>query len=291
MTQAPSSIRWRGLTIVGSRRNGPLTFRRLEGWEGLPASREQYQDRPGQHGAFDSPVYSGPRRVMVYGECTTPAERDATLAALGDVMTFGPADTLTIDHAGRELTARARVTRYRPTTDQWGSGIFGWAAEWICADPLRYGSPITATTTFPVQRGGLKYDLYTDGAGTDLGYLDYGDAPATGTVTLTNEGTADSWPIFEVTGPVGGDGFELVEVGTGRRIVFADSVPAGSSLVVDSAAGAGSAVIGGAADRGGSLTVLEWFPVPAGGSTQVAFVARGWSSAAVLSVSFSPAWW
>ena len=290
MILSGTSLTWNGVTLLGDSDEG-YTLNALEGWEELPEARVDYQGRPGRHGAFDAPVYAGPRRVMAAGMVPPSQERDAKLAELRAAFVYRDADTLAIDHAGRSLNARARLVRFRAQMDLWGAGAFAWAAEWICADPLRYGAPVTATTGFPVQRGGLKYDLYTDGAGTDLGYLDYGDAPATGTVTLTNEGTADSWPIFEVAGPVGGDGFELVEVGTGRRIVFADSVPAGSSLVVDSAAGAGSAVIGGAADRGGSLTVLEWFPVPAGGSTQVAFVPRGGTSAAVLSVSFSPAWW
>ena len=292
-----TSVTVGGLTFFNSytpREDGvALVFDLLSGWHGGVSTRGDSTPRPGAHGDFAERSWRGARAPGLRGSAVCPSRAAAAVVAdeLAGVLadgSLGPFEVADPDQGTR--TARVRLVAADVSWDR-SSTVVDFDFQFLAPDPLRYGAPVTATTTFPVQRGGLEYDLYTDGAGTDLGYLDYGDAPATGTATLTNEGTADSWPIFEVTGPVGGDGFELVEVGTGRRIVFADSVPAGSSLVVDSAAGAGSAVIGGAADRGGSLTVLEWFPVPARGSTQVAFVPRGGTSAAVLSVSFSPAWW
>src|SRR5690606_22086397 len=116
-----------------------------------------------------------------------------------------------------------------------------------------------------------------------------GDIGTTGRVSLANDGTADTWPQFVIDGEVDASGFEIVLVGTGRRLRFTGSVPAGSQLVLDSATGA--VVIDGTADRGGRLTWRDWAPIPAGGSSEYAFIALGTDLGATLTVSARPAFW
>lgn len=290
MNLSAASITWNGLTIHGGRGPGHrFTFDSLDGWEGFD-TRYNPLPRPASHGEFDSPARVAGRRVLATGNCSELEARDELLRELGAALTPSSGlQDLVISHAGRTLTSSARLVRFRAFARSWGAGTFGWAAEWYCPDPLRYAERVSGTTGFPTRTGGLRFPLYSDGAGANVGALDYGEVSASGRVELTNDGTADSWPQFEVQGPVSPEGFEIITVGTGARLVFEGPVPAGSQLVLDAATG--TAVIDGVADRGGRLTWRDWAPVPAGGVSEFAFVPRGAFTPAVLTASVRPAFW
>lgn len=288
-----ASISWRGLTIAGTHASRHW-FSLIDGWEGVPDVRRDSDARPGAHGRFSGPAWSDERVITVTGGASIPAERDTLLREVQAAMVVagdGGEEDLTITLAGRELTVGATLTRFRPDLSRWSSGRFSWAAEWRCPDPLRYGAYVTAPASFPTLVGGLEYDLYTDGAGADLGYLDYGEASSTGRATLTNEGTAATWPQFEVAGPIDASGFEIVTVGTGARLVFEGAVPAGSVLVLDSATGA--VLMDGESDRSDLLTWRDWWSVPAGGSVEFAFIRLGSDVGGTPSVTAAlrPAFW
>lgn len=294
MALSQASIIWRGLTIHGSRAGGPYWFTELEGWEDLPDADRRAYGRSVAHGSMGSAPTSGPRVITAYGSCRSATDRDSLLQTLRAAFGFANADAraedLTIDIAGQSLTAAAYLTRFRTILDDsWAAGAFKWQAEWEADDPLRYGARISATTSFADVAGGLQYPLYTDGAGTDLGYLDYGAASTQGRLTLTNLGNAATPVQHEVTGPVPIEGFEIVEVSTGARLVFEGAVPAGSRVVLDGATGA--VVIDGTQDRAGLLTYRDWTLVAPGASVQFAFLPRGARSDAVLSSSLAPAFW
>lgn len=292
MTQSATTLTWRGWTAHGSE-PAPFTLTGpIEGWEDVEETRSQREPRPTAHGAFDAPGWASERIVTATGQCRDPQQRDELFAQLKSVMTLSgdrPVEDLTISHGGLTLTAGARLTRFRPILTTWGAGVFGWAAQWTCPDPLRYGERTSVATGFPERRGGLRFPLYSNLAGGDVGVLAYGPPSTTGRAVLHNPGTADSAPQFEISGEVGPAGFEIVTVGTGRRLVFAGPVPAGSSLVIDTATGA--ALIDGWADRAGLLTHRDWWQVPPGESVEFAFLPRGTTSAAQLVASVRPAFW
>jgi hypothetical protein len=291
MDLAQSTITWRDLTLYGTKGPGRLTFATLDGWEDLPDPRQpDALPRPQAHGWFDSSVFSDERHVLASGRCFSLEARDAVLVELQASFNFNATDELplTITHAGRTLTAGARLLRFKPTPLTWGLGYFGWAAEWVCSDPLRYGAPVPVNTGFPVLAGGLEYDLFTDGT-TDTGVLEFGASSATGRLVVVNDGNEDAWPQFEVTGPVPAEGLEVVRVGTGERLRFEGGVSPGSVLVLDSATGL--VVIDGYADRSGLLTIRDWSPVAPGGSAEFEFVPLGAFSAATLTASLMPGFW
>jgi hypothetical protein len=290
MDLTQSVIVWRGLTLYGRADRGRFSFFDWSGWEDLPDPKHEETDRPQAHGRFDAPVFSDQRHVIVSGRCTTPAERDAMLIELQASFNFHAPDELplTITHAGRTLTALARLLRFKPVSPDWGAGFIGWAAEWVCSDPLRYGVPVPVSTGFPQMVGGLEYDLYTDSA-TDTGFLEYGAVSATGRLLVTNAGDEDAWAQFEVAGPVPAEGLEVVRIGSGERLRFEGGVSTGSVLVLDSATGL--VVIDGYADRSGLLTIRDWSPVTPGGSAEFEFIPLGAFSAATLTATVSPGFW
>ncbi len=288
---SPTLVQWRGLTLSGQP-GSPFGVSTVQGWDELPSSRYDSMARPQAHGRFDTTPWSDERIVTVGGACTGP-DRDALLRELSSVMTWpsgrGSTEPLVITRAGRTLTGFARLTAFKvPTDENWAVGNFPYALEFRCPDPLRYGDPVSQSTPFPTLRGGLEYDLYTDGT-TDTGVLEYGDASDTGRMVLTNDGTADIAPVFQVSGPVPPEGFDIAVVGTDQRLRFSDPVAAGSVLVIDSATGA--VVIDGTADRGGRLTYRDWFSVPAGRSVEIAFINLGTYSTATMTAITRPGWW
>lgn len=270
-------IQWRDITLHGL--VGKFTIADLIGWDDLPDSRQQWDPRPNQHGAFDAPVLSGERHIMVAGNCFSKEQRDRLLRELKRAMTYGPhAEQLTVTHAGLRLSVAARLVRFNATYINWDEGAWGWQAEWVASDPFRYGQKRMVYTGLPVKRGGLRYDLYTDGQGTTTGYLDYGETSDSGRVTLTNDGTADAWPTFAVRGPAP-QGATITNVETGRRIVSTTVIPSGSTLTIHTAKG--TAYLDGA-DRSGQLTVREWTPVPPEGEATFQFGAPTYTSAALV---------
>lgn len=284
MALSCTTVEWRGL-VLSSAGGSPFGVRSVRGWDELPGARFEWARRPVSHGAFDGPVLADERIVTVTGQIVSQ-DRDALLAQLSSVMVYGDEADLTITRAGRTLQARAHLTAFTTPTDlDWSVGVVPFGIEWRAPDPLRYGPLVSVSTGFPELVGGLAYPLYTDGAGTTLGWLDYGPPSTSGTAALSNPGTADAHPQFEVTGPA--PGFEVVQVGTGHRLVFDESIPAGSRLVIDTASGV--AVMDGVSDR--TLTWQDPMTVGPGETAEFAFVPRGESTAAVLRASLRPAYW
>lgn len=291
MSLTETTIVWRNLTLHGKASAGRFSINSLEGWEELPASRQDSVARPQSHGRFDALVFGTERHVMVSGRCNSTTERDAMIKELQSSFNFHAPDELplTITNAGRTLTSYARLIRFKSTSPDWGAGFIDWAAEWVCSDPLRYGDPVIETRSFATLTGGLEFDLYTDPTLGDTGFIEYGVLASTSRVLLSNPGDEDVWPQFDVAGPIPVDGFDIVCITNGTRLRFVGAVSAGSHLVLDAATG--SVVIDGYADRTGLLTVRDWTAIPAGGSMEFEFVALGAYSAAILKATISPGWW
>lgn len=184
-----------------------------------------------------------------------------------------------------------RVRRLRIPTDlQYELGHTYVDIQLRAADPILYGpNPDELSTGFATPVGGLQYPLYTDGAGFNVGYLDYGAASVTGRLVVENIGDAPVWPVYEIDGPVPAEGFQIVRTDSGARVQFESAVPAGSTVRLDS--GDGSAVIDGHADRGGALTWRDWWPIGPRESVELAFIRLGAPSAALLRVIAPPGWW
>lgn len=262
----------------------------LSGWDGGADVVGQSTKRPGAHGVFAERAYRGGKAFTLQGVvlCPTRPAAEAARRALAALVADGDLYDMTVTESdGLPLLSRVRLAAAPIITLAGPSCDVFFQLPLLAPDPLRYGALQSVTTGFPVMVGGLEYDLYTDGAGTDLGWLDFGEPSTTGTVELANAGTAQTWPVFEVAGPTPVGGFEIVASGSGRRHVYAGLVPAGSRLMIDDAAGV--ALMDGVSDR--SLAWFEPAPILPGTSQAYTFLPRGGRTDATLTASTRPAYW
>lgn len=288
-------VEFGGLSISGTKPVSGAWVTDISGWESLPPSRvDGGQGRPNSHSGFGARVFAGPRQVIVTGDAYSAAARDALLAEMQGALSYSvdasATQELAVTLAGRRLTADAQITGFEPEIGPaWAVGMFPWAVQWLCTDPYRYGAAVSASTGLPVVSGGLEYDLYTNGSGLSVDYLDYGAAGTSGTVVVSNNGTAEARPVLTVTGSLPA-GFEVVERFTGSRLTYVGPVTVpGDAVTLDS--GTGRARLG-SADRGGVLTRSEWWGIPPGATREVQFASLGaYSADAVLTVSFRPTFW
>lgn len=268
----------------------------LSGLDELPSLRTSDEARPWSHGdyagddwaqgraiAWELEVAAEPELGVTYDQALADLRR-AMVPTVGDLIPLW----VYLPHRGAPVRWDVKVRRHRITTDmRYELGLASAEAQLYAPDPVGYGDELGTFTGFPQMVGGLEFDLFTDGA-TDTGFLEFGESGGTGRVVLSNDGTAESWPRFRTSGAIAG-GFEVLEVSTGRRLRFEGDVAAGSSITIDSATGA--VLLDSVADRSGSLTVREWFAVPADGGTEVMFLPLGSYTSATLGVTWAPAWW
>lgn len=137
-----------------------------------------------------------------------------------------------------------------------------------------WASDVYIGTTAPAPRAGTA------------GVLDFGAAGASGTVTFTNPGTADTAPVLKVTGYA--PGFTITNVATGARLIYTDTILAGQYVLLS--ASDGSVLLNGYADRSGALSRREWSMIPGNGSATFLFESPG-AVGAELTLEAYPAWW
>lgn len=290
MTDAPTLEPWQAQ--LGDLRLGPGTpyeWVELEGADELPGLRTDDVARPWAHGDFDGDDWAEARVLAFTVEIAAEdsVTYDQALADLRRVMvpTRGTVPFwLYLPRRGAPLRWDVKVRRHRITTDlAYEMGLAEAQAQLYASDPLGYGAVQCVDTPYPAPAGGLEFDLFAGGV------LEFGEPGSTGRVVLTNPGTADVSYLARVDGPVDGRGFEIVDIPTGRRLRYAAAVPAGTYVEIDTATG--SVRLDGTADRSGLLTLRQWTPVPASGSTELAFLPLGAATAATLTVTYSPGWW
>ena len=276
-------VRLGGIDFMGAVPDSGIirrSFSRLQGWDSGAPLRGSLSDRPASDGAFGiTRAFRSARVITLDGSLLADSPGDLIgmkreLAALqgdGSPFVFSMEDesgilssvvtisgTLAIDNAGED-TADVRVVM-------------------LAADPVRYGPTVSVSTGLPVGGGeGFVYPAYDPS-----GFAHYGALGSLGRVVLSNAGTAEVWPMFEV----------------------ADE----SVVSIDSASG--EVLVDGQSDGGASLLRSEWFPVPAGSSITVQFglidggfevkcietgqavqVARSVGASPVLTVFSASGWW
>jgi hypothetical protein len=152
--------------------------------------------------------------------------------------------------------------------------------------PEGVGLFVTNTTTIE-DPPGSKFYAYLDGVSDPAGsglyaftsiprpegvYRDWGLDGSSGRVTVTNEGTTETFPVIEVTGGLSG-GFVIADITSGRVVVLRREVPLGSTVTINQRSG--SATIDGQSDISGFLTSFGFFSIPAGETHVIQFSGLG----------------
>lgn len=254
----------------------------VSGWSDSPPARTRRSPRPGTDGAFGSgTVFRDARVVEITGDAICPDAVTAERARdrLLGLFTAGGTDLLVV--AERDLTRQCTVEldaapQVRPVTDR----TFEWRLRVAAADPRRYATAVTSAACGLLSApGGLSFPLSFP--------LSFGSAP-TNRLTLTNSGTAESWPTWTVRGPVTDP--TVVEVASGRRLRWKGTLSASETLTIDT--GQLTAVLSSGGNQRGSMDLADWFPVDAASSVTVAFTASStYDPAALLTGTFREAWW
>lgn len=257
----------------------------LEGWFSPAGTRRSGTDRLWAHGSFSERGWREQRVISVGGHIFTEtrsaaAEMTDTLsAALAD----GTAGQFIVDDVDLGRRTAAVYITGTPTVDWQGGVDIFFAIDMVATDPRKYGELVTATSPAASPGGGLVFDLFT---GSNEGVLDFGDAGNPGTVTFENVGTADTAPVFTVSGYA--PGFTITEVNSGARLIYSQTVAAGQTLVLNAADG--SVLLDGYADRSAYLTRREWTRV--NGKTRATYLFESPGSVgATLQIGAKPAWW
>lgn len=272
------------------------------GWEDSPEPRSGLLGRSAGHGAFFSPTDYEPRIISLAGTGSVLARenrRSAQQRLVAMCSDLRRQHTLThTDEYGWASTAdvqlddRTRVLLHPNGLD------FEWFVQLAAADPRKHGlwgSP--AGTGLPVDPpGGLDATTVGGLDATTVGGLDAGGVGATGIVSVTNSGTADTWPLIRFVGPL--DSPELANVDTGEIIRYAGSLTAGQTVVINTdlfpAMGypERSVLLNDTADRGNLLAIVgDWPRVGAGETRSWAFRAATSNLLGAVEVHLRPAWW
>lgn len=276
-------ITWRGVQIGGG---SVYRLSDLEGWKSLPVMRVSNTDRQGRHGQYPGSMFAGGRVITA----TYNVSGD-NLDALVEELRTGLApdenpveEELVISWDGTTRMVLARCERHQPTVDPlWAAGYTTGVIQWTATDPRQYSAMLHSSSTgLPAPSG--------SGVAFPLGFpLDFGPGLSGGQVIVANVGSAATWPLLVIAGPVTGP--QILDMDGGNQLTFDDSftVLAGQQLVIDT--DLRTVLIGGTVSRRNELTTAQWFPLPKGGQpTRVGFRAASFDPAAMLTVQWRDAW-
>lgn len=278
-----NSITIAGYVMHGGAHGDGWYFSDLIDWSGVTASKSSITERPQADGSFGNiKDYRESAAVSVNLFYASDSTVEALLAVEQFLGAVGSGDSVEVSMTD-ELRTTSRVVSVRNAIpeDNHGQPVIKVPVDMIAYDPLRYGLPVSVSTGPPVSGGGLKFPL---GSGTS--YWDFGPDGSSGRVSVTNSGTAATWPELTVRGGVA-EGFIVANVSTGQSIRFDRVIPAGRSVTVDQRTQ--TALLDGS-PVGGFITESGWFQIPAGATHLIQFSPLGdLSGSPLLTVTMRPA--
>lgn len=248
----------------------------LEGWWDLPGSTGGVEQRTSAHGGWTSQAFYQPRGITLAARlrgssfAQVSRELEGLLAAV-PINDLTPLFVEEID--GRVLFANVRQAD-DPLVSRSGVGAEA-NISLVAPDPRRYDvALVTASTGLPLTSGGLRLPFRLPvrvAGGVQLGLM-----------TVTNDGNLDTPPVFTVVGPC--PPFTLTHRGTSKTLRYHEAVPAGRTVVIDTATQ--TALLDGVAPR---YVTGSWFTY-APGRNEVAFTADTYDADASVVSQHRNAW-
>lgn len=204
----------------------PYAVTTVVGLDDLPDIRAEDVDRPGQHGDYTGPDWTGPRVIQLglglRGD--SPDDLRALTLALRNA-TQPQRQPAALQFLDQDILVWAKVRKRSLPYDAEHLWSIGDAAlELYCADPYLYGldERSTSTTAYSPSAGRV-YPLTFPRT--------YGSAGTSGRVTAVNDGASPAFPVLRLDGPVANPSIE--QVGTGSTITLDASLQPGEFLIID----------------------------------------------------------
>lgn len=267
-------------TITGTGVESGPTYDRLTDWERVGGVVLDKDKRPMRHGDYRPERSTLAGLVFsIEGQLFAQSVQDAALwrERLLALYADGAAIVVAVTN---DLGTTSREAFVQEVSVPWTARPFlKYTIDLYAPDPRRYGPPVAVSTGVAKPGSGLQlpYDAAT-GVGLrlpnpDLGGLDFGTIPVDGRVAIANAGWAATEATYTVSGGAISGGFEVVNVGTGQRLVYSGEVADGATYTLDS--DAETAFINGTAPAGRFVTLSEWWSLPPRSSTVLQFLPRG----------------
>ncbi|QKV74533.1 phage tail domain-containing protein [Amycolatopsis sp. Hca4] len=241
------------------------------------ASRKLHAtERPFGMGAYRARSYLSARSDTVQGWCQAPdfagavAARDRLLGVFPDGTQLALVKTDGI--STRQLLVELDSTAIK--IEGWADAQgFDWQLPFYAADPRWLDTTVQTAGPFTVI-GTATDGLDWGSGGLDWanGGLDWGSSGNGGVLSLNNPGTAPTWPVFTIAGPLTNPTF--TNPATGDVISYTGTIEAGQTLVIDTSPFTRSVALNGV-DRFGFLASAQWIEIPPGGQVTVQFSGTG----------------
>lgn len=186
------------------------------GWSGSASTRTNRTPKVGGHGSFRGAAYRDVRTIAITGYCAAPdpvARRLAERRIAGVCSDPTRLFSLRCNEETGSLTADVELDDEVVVTtlhERW----FKWSLQLAAPDPRKYSVEWQTMST------GLAQDATSDGLdfsqvvapdsaqglwfgyGDDATGLTFGTSNATGFMNLTNVGSAPSFPVYTIFGPL-----------------------------------------------------------------------------------------
>lgn len=266
-----------------------------KGWSGGPPPRPLRVNKPYSQGVFRSPDFYGARVITLAGNVWAPDSASRRNAEHKLAAAFSDPGALyelhCIEETG-ELLAYCELDG-AVTIQQLGLYDFAWSIQLAAPDPRKYSAAANSSTTnLPMTTGGLDW---VTGGGLNWvtgGGLNWGTVTSNGSVIMTNNGTADTWPTYTVAAGANA----LVTPGititvSGNTLFYNNTLAAGDTLVITTNPNSRSVILNGQSDRRASLTIAQWASIPANSTVSATFSSAVYSSTATLTASWANAYW
>jgi hypothetical protein len=255
------------------------------GWASGVNARSTIEEKSNDHGAADGPSYFEARTITLTGEAYAPskAEVDGAKERLVTATLFEGLSYFTVtEYSGRKRWCLTRPTGSVQIKDI-SSRRFSWQFSVVAPDPRRYTDPVTTSVKMrqSTTNAGLRFPLRFP-----LRFTDHVE-DFSGTIELSNDGNAETWPDFIVTGPC--PGFVITETTSGSTITYTERLGDGDVLHLNSLTG--EVVLNGVQDKRAALQFSYWWSIAAHGTAKVTFQSTGEQAASQLDVSVRNAWW
>ncbi|MFB7671684.1 hypothetical protein ACFC26_09725 [Kitasatospora purpeofusca] len=251
----------------------------LRGWSG-PAIRTAYTDREADHGAWAGPTYLGARVITVAGTITAPGL--AALDAAVEQLLAAASITDTTLVVGETIPKQCTVRRSGEVLVDYVTGqVARYSVLLTAADPRRYATALQSqSAALPSVTGGLTLPITMPVTITAT--------TVSGSITLTNSGSAPTRPTLTIAGPVVTPTIvAALPGGATTQIVYGDTLLTGDVLVIDSTAR--TVVLNGTASRRLYFSGT-WPEIPAGSSVTYSWSSPVYNSSALLTGTCRSAW-